>query len=302
MPIGARLYVKNSLEILSILLEKGEEVQAWRSLDYAVHESAFESIHPICSRKIFRDRKAEFLASKFIKPVRSTGNKKYYSITPLGIVWLFHHEKIMSEFYTKRVFRFVSHFYKDFRTRKKPIEDYPIIELNNKVWQNLRKGFTRNQLFGLLTRACRTVKIQDNQITFTFPISVNVDCNVGKFHIDSNGQIHMDYLFDIEVKREKISEEEFYELISRHVILSFFLFLIIAGTEISYNRWKSKKSWKPNKPIKWLESIDQSFDMDILEKTKWFGRDLMEVLYENNNKLEMINTLLEDKTKKQLLR
>ena len=257
MPIRDRLYLKHSCAILEFLLENNEKIRAWRNLDYGLHESAFNTKEN-SSRKIFQNRKLEFLESKFIKPIRTTTNRKYYSITPLGISWLIQNENDLKEGTAIHIFKFLEHFYRDYKTREGTERQIPVIKLDYNIWKKLEQGFSKKLLLDHLMQSCKTIQIDNHVITCFIQISDIFVCNVARFEI-INGTIFIKYLFESDSHNTEISDEEFYENISRHISLSFFLLLLFYAIKDSSKLWKADHDWKKDNPITLLKKYEKLF-------------------------------------------
>lgn len=300
VPNRAKVYLNNSLEILKFLLVNSEEVKAWRNKDFGLYESAFdlqyvEKKKNSLTRKIFRTRKNEFLKLKLIKKIRSRGEQKtYYSITPLGISWLFQHEQKVTSGQANKILKFLTHFYSNIPEAKGK-GGYGSIEFEYKDWENLQKGFEKNLLLEFFIKAIRSVKIQNNEIFLTVPVTEYFDLNVAKFHYDEN-TIVLEFLFSVDKENKIVSDAYLYETISRHILLTFFLFLIIYSIEESNGPFSGEKSiYHKFKELKWSQKFENTVKKEIILRVKWFNRDIMEILYENNSIFDITNSFLESK-------
>lgn len=100
MQIRNRLRLNNNIIILKILLEFGEKVTYRRKLvGYGQNESYFGNKdlpgELRISRKVFTSRKSFLLDSKLISTLLTNDNREnVYSITPLGILFLFNNNLV----------------------------------------------------------------------------------------------------------------------------------------------------------------------------------------------------------------
>lgn len=98
MPIRDRSRLDNDVKILQFLLEAGERSKYHgKFIGYGLNESFFDrnDVKKIVSRKIFSNRKSFLLKSKLISKLSSKDKRENkYSITPLGILFLFNNNLV----------------------------------------------------------------------------------------------------------------------------------------------------------------------------------------------------------------
>ena len=157
MPKKNSSYLNQDLIILQKLLEFSKPgTYRKRISGYGLKETDFDKkslkISKVLSRKIFRGRKTELLSQKFIREIKTKERGKLLGITPLGIVFLYHHSKPKKQS-IRRISKILEyHLNNNFnRDRKKRFD---IIETQleksnpeNKIVKNLIKVLKDIQIF-----------------------------------------------------------------------------------------------------------------------------------------------------------
>ncbi len=248
--------------ILNNLLEKPQKIRGWgnRIIGYGLSGSDFDKFDN-CSRSLFNQRKANFLASKIIKPLKAKGKKiKYYSITPLGIARLFQNATIDLHQFNKAL-EFVFRFDEESWMPWDEVSAQTWGEFDSKLIKKILRLTDKKLLFKIMKSVLIDIRIVEDEsnyiiyLTQTLPKETN--CVLWKFTIiDNIVYINFDPKNEYR-KPKKISDEEFYASISEHVLYSFHFSL--------YEKLKGKNI--PDEYREELEEISGGHGLVIMDST-----------------------------------
>jgi len=237
--------------VLLLLLEKGEAVRGARQriLGYGLNQSDFDNDDYHCTREIFRKRSKELEDKRLIKRIKTKYKlKKYYSITPLGIIFLVNHKGIKFDD-TKKIADIVCFHYKVFFERLYKNKDLSKIDFEimkniiYKMPKELKKTIKQN-----LMNVLNGIKILDegNKITvfltYSIPQSGPV---VDQIFTIAEDVIYHDYQGFTAVRQER-DNDWFYGALSHFISLAFNHslvlqnFLFIGGKAIISPKRKKK--------------------------------------------------------------
>lgn len=302
MPIGNKVYLNNSYDILLALLEKGEFVTYRRKKQgIGLHISSFgknEESKKIIpgSRKIFHEREEEFLFKKYLIPLKTNKrNSKYYSITPVGIAYLFSHLETIDKHQVKSAFRFFEFFYDSGLEKYSVFESYQkwfgsdIVPLD-KIFSSLDSKWISD----IVKIAANSIKIEQSgeKLTILLSHSIN-DFNLvylKRFEI-FNDEIIMRYMDDSLIsylKEEKVVESYFFRVISEHFTNIFYFTLL----EYCFNERERRRSIScSNIPvsqntIEKIEQVEKLFSPESLKRSLMFKHMLSRSLYVQQNRLD----------------
>lgn len=312
MPIGNKVYLNNSYDILLVLLEKGESIPYRKKISgIGLNSSSFgrknkksidiqesKKIIP-GSRKIFHEREEEFLFKKYITPLKSDKkNSKCYSITPIGIAYLFSHLGTIDKYQVKSAFRFFESFYNSGLEKDSIFESYhkwfgsDTVSLD-KIFSSLDS----KQISDIVKIAANSIKIEQSEEKLTILLSYSLnDFNLvymKRFEI-FNDKIIMRYMDDslISYFKEKIiTESYFFRAISEH-FTNIFYFTILEycfnelekRRSISYSKIRVSKN-NIEKQIETIERVEKLFSPESLKRSLMFKHMLSRSLYVQQNRL-----------------
>lgn len=289
MPIGDKSYLNNSLEILKILLERGESVRYRKKLQgFGLYETKFDEYKPKTSRKIFRKRSREFLDLRLIEKLKSNDHKSdYYSITPLGIAYLFQQENIENKYQVRRIIQFLQFYFKKFieeNYKKEILEDYPIITSN--IWEKQLKILDKNLLFDNLKFVLKGIRIEsesnDHVIHLSFSLINYMTVNFYKFTF-TNGKIYENYS-GLSTRNNERDATWFNRDVSEFILSAYIYRLVISFTKISsFIATIDQNSQK---------KVSEYYDRQILDEAKGFNEWLTSLLKTKISYLSSLEVIL----------
>ena len=217
--------------VLKTLLEKSEKVVYHSVQGYGLYDSQFDTIQSGCTRRIFNNVKNELIKNKFITKLKSKGRQKnYYTITPLGIVYLCSISKIDIRQYMK-MYEFLEFFYENYRNA-----DLSIIKpIKLKVIKDTM------ELIGKYEKDEELLSFYFELAVEEVVIDVREDVVIIQFSFTTFNHIKIDFerflirgddiqLIGIQ-KGGKISESELYHIVTEYIIFSFFRKFVMAYLE-----------------------------------------------------------------------
>lgn len=305
-----RSRIKGDLEVLSKLLGESDKVKGWGVIQgYGLKDSDFEKFKN-CSRRMFNHRKAEFLKSKFITPLKSKGKRSKYSITPLGITYLCQNQKELTENQAKKIFEQLRIFYK--KSGIKQGSNVKLIEkTTKKIWGSLSGIIGVNELHESLADVFDCIKIVRSEDTFEVKLS---------YPIFNEGTLNFrKFVFNKEKVMELYHKSKTSSIITARLVkddLSFFYYLsefillvlqyhvlnnILDSGEVTSMKSKNNDVIKRNNimaqnAVKQIKEL-QKFEPDILLQAKLLGQEIQSLLDANNTGMIEINTIIESKTR-----
>jgi len=226
MPLRATSYLNNNLKILQGLLEYGKEVKfRKRVIGWGLHESDFDKNEIPGTRKIMRSRIEPFLESRYIKKIIETDkrSKGYYTITPLGLSFLFQNRSIDARNIFKKTIKNLQFFIKfqkkqSNKSENDPILDFQLIEEQIKKIDNQLLFQTLNSIFNQIT-----IKKNYHQTEIDLIHSFDKDTfTITKRFIIKNNKIYEKKIKNI----EEITEKELNYYIALFILLSFHHILV----------------------------------------------------------------------------
>jgi len=217
---------------LSTFLEKPKKIKYFNKIQgYGLKDSDFDSYKPDCSRRVFNYRKIRFLKSRIIEPLKSKGRKtRYYSITPLGIAFLFHMNVVDFHQFNK-IFEFISRY----------VDEgwLPYDEVTAQNWggdfelrsfKKFSKNLDEKLLCKIIQTVLRDVKIVNNEknyyvyLTQTLPKETN--CVLWKFTIKGE-KVYLNFDPKWKYRNHEVDVKNLYSTVAVHILESFHFLLML---------------------------------------------------------------------------
>jgi len=259
--------IESEITILDILLEYGKEVKYRNQLQgFGLTGSEFDKLDKGVSRSIFIHRKNYLINSKLIIKLLSKGKKSsYYSITPLGIVYLLNKIEKLDDRKLHKIFEIMNFFsetpHKSRLYKSKSIDKLTPSEAT--LFKNC------------LVNALKSVKIEESKkhtlVYAMDPLTYDLTTVYLQYTINSTIKREIDFTNPFS-KMKHVSDVDFYHAIAAHIFRYFHVQL--------FNKLKNK-------------SIPPSFGDEILHVTyshymnMWHNlNDIVEELFE---KIEEVN-------------
>jgi len=253
--------IESEISILSTLLEFGEKVKYRNQPQgYGLTGSSFDNLEKGVSRSIFLHRKNDLLNSKLIIQLLSKGKKSsYYSITPLGIVYLLNKIEKVDDRKLHKIFDIIN-FFSEAPHKSHLYSSKSINELTP----------SETILFkNCLVNAIKSVKIEETKkhtlVYAMDPLTYDLTTVYLQYTINSTIKREINFTNPFS-KMKSISDMDFYHGISAHIFRYFHVQL--------FNKLKNK-------------SIPPSFGDEILHVTyshymnMWHNlNDIVEELFE----------------------
>ena len=141
----------------------GKKIKYRRKLQgYGLNESDFNkkdiTLPKLVTRKIFFRRKERLLKLKLIQKIKSNDKRlNVYSITPLGIAFLFHSRNVKDKFDIRRISKFLGFYEKESFVKTYPDIDFSKFDF--KLIESQIKKFSIGKIKGTLTAVLRNMEI-----------------------------------------------------------------------------------------------------------------------------------------------
>ena len=219
-------YREKNSEILQGLLESSKKITYRKKVTgFGLYKSDFGENKIRGTRKIFEKRIENFLKSGYIKELKITDrrSKGMFTITPLGITYLFQNMKIKEEYQFMSIIKqlqfFMKHHYgKKFDKNRVP--DDPL--LNLKLIMNQVKTIDNQLLFQTLTDIFKHIEIKskndETEVNLIYVLDDKVFINKKNFIIKKDGIYENDLEENI-CKKNTFEEFDYY--VSLFILLSF---------------------------------------------------------------------------------
>lgn len=226
MPLRNASYLEKTINILRLFLENSQKIPYRKNFaGYGLKNSFFDNEgikqKKFISRKIFaKERKQSLLSSKFIAelPSNDERTKHHYSITPLGICYLYNHLLTIEQRSRKRIFE-ITNFWIDKNTKHR---------LNDlKTFEKLLSKLPIKVVLHCLHFSITSVKIEKkNKGTFIYCLE-NIPKSMSLVRLMYS--INDDRIYRISdfnkpfSKQKEINDSLFHKEISMHFFNSFII-------------------------------------------------------------------------------
>ena len=219
-------YLNNSLEIILGILEHGERVPYRRkTIGYGLHESNFGKGKIPGTREILRSRSKQFLESKYIKMLKAKDrrSKGYYSITSLGLAFLFQNGIKVTERIFKKTIMNLQFFIKHQEKKSKRSKYDPILDF--KLIEEQFKEIDKKILFQILSDIFNQIIIKRGAYQTEISLIHSIDEEI--FTVTKRFIIKNKKIYEKNVKDVEITEEELNHDVALFILLSFHYALVI---------------------------------------------------------------------------
>ncbi len=251
------LYLNNSIEILLAILEHGKKtLYRNKTIGYGLHESDFDNEALPGTREIMRSRSKEFLESKYIKilRVKDRRSKGHYSITSLGLTFLFQNEIEISERIFKRIIMNLQFFIRQQEKKARRSEYDPILDFE--LIEKQLKEIDEKILFQILRDVFNQIVIKRD--THQIKINLNHSTDKSTFTVTKEFGIKNKKIYDGHVE---ITEEDLNHDLALFILLSFHHALLL-----HFIRNENRK-------------IVESFNMELLTEVNAFNSSRMKDVF-----------------------
>ncbi|MCV0409387.1 hypothetical protein [Nitrosopumilus sp.] len=237
------------MDILLAILEHGEKIlRGKKTIGHGLLEADFDKNNVPGTREIMRSRSEPFLESKYIKMLRAKGKKSkgYYSITSLGLVFLFQNKIEITETIFKKTITNLQFFIRHNQKNSTRLEYDPILDF--KLIEKQLKEIDKKLLFQILRNVFNQIEIKKDADKIKINLNYMVDEEI--FSITKRFVIKNKKIYE---KETEITEEEFGHYVALFVLLSFHHALVV-----HFIREEDKKMF-------------ESFNIDLLKEISDFN-------------------------------
>lgn len=261
MPNRAQICINNDLKVLLFFLEKSTNIIYRKKLSgFGCNLTNFDYPDKKLTKKIFRTRRDEFVNKKLIIPIKGKkSNSTYYSITPIGICYLFQNSDIITKNEIKKAFSFFRHYFnlsesamidfyyeifaKEAGVKKEIFMESNEIETYHSTFDN--KYGSENEILELVSsknheqftfksmkQACETIILKQTEqsvsIELTLPLPENSKIMIKRFTVEDDKvfMYNMEYSKISYLNAETITEQKLFQVISEHIVDMFYYLLL----------------------------------------------------------------------------